>query len=175
MKSKNWTDLQSVHKAKPICRSCDTDSSNLTKQKHSSYYINMYHSKHASFSRHMERYPIQSDAIMSYTHIHTRAVSGQFCLCGTARSFSFTAQHFRRLITDTDWQDKMNPLKSAHKQSSKDSGSRKPAQTSNNSPDYFFPIDLSKRWVVKMLQFCILYTVLIANFLMFDQWWCNKI
>lgn len=116
----------------------------------------MYHSKHASFSRRMEQYPIQSDAIMSYTHIHThaRTGSGQFCLCGTARSFSFTAQHFKRLITDTDWQDKMNPLKSAHKQSSRHSGSREHTQTSNNSPDCFFPIDGFGRLI--MLQFCIL-------------------
>lgn len=102
----------------------------------------MYHSKHVSFSRRMEQYPSPSQMLLCPTHIHMRTGSGQFCLCGTSRSFSFTAQHFKRLITDTDWQDKMNPFKSAHKQSSRHSGSRKHTQTPNHSPDYFFHIEI---------------------------------
>ncbi len=103
------------------------------------YYINMYLSKHASFS-------IGMDVIMSlshtHTHTHTHTSDGQFCRCSKALSSlslslslslshththtqTHTAQHFNRLITVSDWQDGMNPLKSSHKKSSRHSGSYK--------------------------------------------------
>jgi len=93
----------------------------------------MDHSKHASFSR----ATIQPFYYVLHIHTHSKAVVSCAAVAEIYFSLSLshthththTAQHFNRLITATDWQDRMDPLKSAQKKSSRHRGSYKHRHT----------------------------------------------